>query len=123
MENPFTECAKISKTWTVDGGLFNLFRKKTIRVDAEQVELEIDPSGMCATAKVAVYVNDKLAHQADVPFALPKSELMLPMQVFLLSQSPRQRRNKWAKTMEAFCYKCEGFAPPEKIWWPDEPIF
>lgn len=119
-EIQFKDCARISHTWTVRGGLFSLFRKKVICVDAEQVSYKEDETGMTATAKLTISVDHKVVHQADIPWPMPKSSIMLSLQVYTLSQYPNYKSPEWQDIMEKFCYQCEGFERPHKLWWTED---
>ena len=79
--------------------------------------------GLSATAEVVIYEKGEEVHRADIPWATPIAEVLLAMQVYLLSQMPNYPDPEWQPVMEAFAFACEDFSPPEKIWWSTEPLF
>jgi len=76
-----------------------------------------------STAKLTITVNGKIAHEADIPWALPNGNVTLPMQVFLLSQMPTYKYPEWQPIMERFARHCEGFAEPTQMFWGGDSPF
>lgn len=111
--------AEVTKEWTEE----RWPRKKVIKVQAQQTEMPEIYGGLAALAKVTISVNGEVAHEAEIPWAMPKGEVMLPLQVYLLAKYPDYEHPEWQPVMEQFAFKCEGFAPPEELWWSKEPLF
>ncbi|OGI31950.1 MAG: hypothetical protein A3G09_03260 [Candidatus Moranbacteria bacterium RIFCSPLOWO2_12_FULL_48_12] len=78
--------------------------------------------GMAATAKVTIYKNGKVVHEADAPWPMPKADITLAFQVYMLAKQPDYTHPEWQPIMEQFAFKCEGFTPPAKMWWSKEPL-
>jgi|GEM_PF-3230795 len=112
----------ITQKWTKRKGFLG-WRSETIEVHAWQEEVKPPYMPGTSTAKVAITVDGKLAHEADVPWALPNGNVTLPMQVFLLSKMPTYKHPEWQQIMEHFARHCEGFAEPTQVWWNSESPF
>lgn len=108
----------ITKEWTTG----HLFWKKRIKVHAQQIEMPKEYGGLSALAKVTIEVGGKVVHKADIPWAMPKADIMLAMQVYMLAKQPNYKHPKWQPIMEQFAFKCKGFEPPADMWWSKGPL-
>jgi hypothetical protein len=113
-----TTLPRITKHWSTG----RLWWKKKIQVDAEQVEMPPEFGGLSATAKVTIKENGVVVHEADIPWPMPKMDIMLPLQVYTLAKKPDYAHPKWQPIMEQFAFSCDGFSPPTKMWWTRQPV-
>lgn len=109
----------ITKEWTVRR---KLIFKDRIKVSAEQVEMPPKFGGIAVTAKVKIYKNGVIIHEAEVPWPMPKDDIMLAMQVYLLAKKPDYSKPEYQPYMEKFALMCKGFEPPDRLWWSNEPF-
>lgn len=91
--------------------------KKQIEVHAWQEEVNPPFMPGASTAKLTITVDGKVELEDEIPWPLPNGNLMLALQVFLLSKMPDYAYAEWQPVMERFARRCEGFAEPSKIWW------
>lgn len=73
--------------------------------------------GLAATAKVTIYKNGEVVHAAEAPWGMPKADIMLALQIYMLAKQPDYEHPEWQPTMERFTTMCEGFEPPAQMWW------
>jgi hypothetical protein len=116
-----TDNIALTQEWSTGWWLW----KKNYKVEAEQVDLppELGFIPGSATAKVKIFLNGKIEHEADIPWMMPKLEIMLPLQVYMLSQQPDYPHPHWQPILEQFALLCEGFERPTHLYWGEGSIF
>jgi hypothetical protein len=110
------KCSNITKEWKGSAG-------DDIKVHAWQVPLsdDLDPTRSLAAAKLTIERNGDLVHSADMPWPLPRGDVLLALQVYTLSTMPRYSNPEFQPAMEAFAERCEGFEEPPQIFWTKGP--
>jgi hypothetical protein len=104
----------MSQSWTRRKGFLLLFKER-IGVVAGQLPIPEYPNGIEATAQISILIDGRLAHQDLIPWALPRSALMLAQQVYLLAMSTDYDGSPWKPFLVKFCAQCPNFRPPDRI--------
>ena len=115
MQKADTNTAPIKITQTWKRGIWGF--RDTIEVEAEQVPIEEDPICIFATAKVVIKVNGEVKHTVEIPWHMPKAEIGLLTQVYMLSQHPSYIMPVWQPIMEKFCRRTPGFKKPDGMYF------
>lgn len=113
-----TRNPQLTKEWSTGWWPF----KRYIKVVAEQVDMPPEYGGMAATAKVTIFKDDKVVHVAEAPWGMPKADIMLVLQVYMLAKQPEYEYPEWQPIMERFCTMVDGFEPPTQMYWSREPF-
>lgn len=110
---------RLTKEWLIGWWPF----RSHIKVVAEQVDMLPEYGGFAATAKVTIYKNGEVVHEAEAPWGMPKADIMLALQVYMLAKQPEYEHPEWQSIMERFATMCEGFEPPTQLWWGRDSLF
>ena len=107
-----TPNARLIREWST--GWWPL--RTRIKVVAEQVDMPSKYGGCSATAKVTIYKNGQVVHEAEAPWCMPKADITLTLQVYMLAKQPDYEHPEWQPIMERLTTMCEGFEPPIMRW-------